>query len=81
VVEVGRCTLADAVPVLSGGTALRVGFGTPSGLCGASQVDDSIPDIATHPSVSQYRPLGRLTSFQRLEIKDVPDSKPVALLS
>jgi hypothetical protein len=56
VVEVGRCTLADIVPVLGGGTALRVGFGTPLGLCGASQVEDSIPDIETHPSVSQYRP-------------------------
>ena len=51
--DVGRCALADAVPVLAGTTALRVGFGTPLGLCCALQVFDSIPDIASQPRVSQ----------------------------
>lgn len=52
-VDVGKCTLADTVPVLGGTIALRVGFGTPLGLCGALQVDDLMPDIASQPRVSQ----------------------------
>jgi hypothetical protein len=56
VVELERDMLADIVPVLGGGTALRVGLGTSLGLCGALQVEDEMPDMETHPRVSQYRP-------------------------
>ena len=53
VVDIGKAGLADAVPVLIGATALRVGFGTPLGFWGALQVLDLIPDIASQPRVSQ----------------------------
>jgi hypothetical protein len=52
-VDVGRWALADAVPVFTGATALRVGFGTPLGLPFALPVEDLTPDIASQPRVSQ----------------------------
>lgn len=67
-VDVGIGTPGLTVPVLRGGTAIRVGFGTPLGFIFIFFAAELMPDMASHPKVSQYRPFSLSAFVMNMEV-------------